>query len=95
MNKKNVITYLVILNLLVVLIILLSKIVLLKNFIKVIFSVVIIPIIFGVFLFYILKPLNNIFIKRKIKRSFAATLTLFIFFFIASGVIKYFSDYFI
>ncbi|WP_066889467.1 AI-2E family transporter [Clostridium nigeriense] len=95
MNKKNVITYLVIFNLLVILIILLSKIVLLKNFIRVIFSVVIIPIIFGVFLFYILKPLNNIFLKRKVKRNIAATLTLIIFFFVASGIIKYFSDYFI
>lgn len=95
MNKKNVITYLVIFNLLVVLIILLSKIDLLKSFINVVFSVVVIPIIFGVFLFYILKPFNNIFLKRKVKRNIAATLTLIIFFFIISGVIKYFSDYFI
>lgn len=95
MHKKNVITYLIIFNLLAILIILLGKISILKNFINVIFAVVIIPIIFGVFLFYILKPLNNIFIKKKIKGGRAASLTLLIFFFIAAGVIKYFGDYFI
>lgn len=94
MHKKNIITYLIIFNLLTILIILLSKIAILKNFVKVIFSIVIIPIIFGMFLFYILKPLNKIFIKKKMKNGKAATLTLLIFFFIASGVIKYFGDYF-
>lgn len=95
MHKKKIITYLIIFNLLAILIILLGKISLLKKFISVIFAVVIIPIIFGVFLFYILKPLNNIFIKKKIKGGRAAALTLLIFFFIAAGVMKYFGDYFI
>jgi predicted PurR-regulated permease PerM len=95
MHKKNVITYLIIFNLLAVLIILLGKISILKNFISVVFAVVIVPIIFGVFLFYILKPLNNIFIKKKIEGGKAAALTLLIFFFIASGLAKYFGDYFI
>lgn len=95
MSKKNVITYLVILNLFTILIILLSNVVIIKKFISVIFAVVIIPIIFGVFLFYILKPLNNLFIKKNMNRGMAASLTLFIFFFIAAGIIKYFGDYFI
>lgn len=95
MSKKNVITYLVILNLFTILIILLSNVVIIKKFISVIFAVVIIPIIFGVFLFYILKPLNNLFIKKSMNRGMAASLTLFIFFFIAAGIIKYFGDYFI
>lgn len=51
MHKKNVITYLIIFNLLAILVILLGKISVLRNFINVIFAVVIIPIIFGVFLF--------------------------------------------
>ncbi|MDU5110017.1 MAG: AI-2E family transporter, partial [Clostridium sp.] len=51
--------------------------------------------IFGVFLFYILKPLNNIFLKKKMKRGTAASLTIIIFFFIAAGIVKYFADYFI
>lgn len=95
MHKKNVITYLIIFNLLAILVILLGKISVLRNFINVIFAVVIIPIIFGVFLFYILKPLNNIFLKKKMKGGSAASLTLLIFFFIAAVIMKYFGDYFI
>ena len=95
MKKKNILIYLVIFNLFVLLIILLGKIPILKEFIKVIFSVVVIPIIFGVFLFYILKPLNRLFIRKKMKRGTAASLTIFIFLFVLAGVIKYFSDYFI
>ena len=57
MHKKNVVTYLIIFNLLAILVILLGKISVLRNFINVIFAVVIIPIIFGVFLFYILNLL--------------------------------------
>ncbi|MDV4152358.1 AI-2E family transporter [Clostridium sp. AL.422] len=95
MNKKNIITYLVIFNLFAILIILLSKIYIIKNFMNVVFTVVFIPIIFGVFLFYILKPLNNIFLKKKMKRGTAATLTLIIFFFIGSGIMKAFGDYFV
>lgn len=95
MTKKNIITYLVIFNLFALLIILLSNISIIKSFINVIFSVVIIPIIFGVFLFYILKPLNNIFTKKKMTRSTAASLTIFIFLFIGAGIVKYFGDYFI
>lgn len=95
MKKKNTLIYLIILNLFVLLIILLSKIPILRSFLDVIFSVVVIPIIFGVFLFYILKPLNYMFIRNKMKRNRAAVLTLFIFFFIGSGIIRYFGDYFI
>ncbi|MBQ6820181.1 MAG: AI-2E family transporter [Clostridium sp.] len=79
MNKKNIITYLIIFNLLAILIILISKISIIKELINIIFSVVIIPIIFGVFLFYILKPINNILLKRKIKSGTAALTTIIIF----------------
>ena len=95
MSKKNVITYLVIFNLFTILIILLSKIQIVKSFISVIFSIVVIPIIFGVFLFYILRPINNIFIKKKMKRGTSSTLTIFIFLFIVAGIIKCFGDYFL
>lgn len=95
MIKKRIITYLIIFNLLVILIILLGKIVILRELINVLASVVMIPIVFGVFLFYILKPLNRIFLKKKLNRGRAAGLTLIIFLFIASGIIAYFSDYFI
>ena len=95
MKKKNLLIYLVILNLFALLIILLGKIPILRSFVHVIFSVVIIPIIFGVFLFYILKPLNKVFIKKKMKKGTAAFLTIFIFLFILAGIVKYFGDYFV
>ena len=95
MIKKNVVIYLLIANLLVILIILIGKLGIVLSFIDIIFSVVVIPIIFATFLFYILKPLNDLFIKKKMKNGRAAMLTMFIFFFILAGVIKYFGDYFI
>ena len=95
MNKKNIIIHLVILNLLAILIILLSKIEIVTRFISIVFSIMITPIIFGVFLFYILKPVNDIFIRKKIKHGRAAFLTIIIFLFLSFGVIIYFGDYFI
>lgn len=95
MDNKKVITYLLIANLTVILIILIGKFDIVLNFIDVIFSIVVVPFIFGVFLFYILKPLNSLFIKKKIKSGRAAMLTMLIFFFIMAGIIKYFGDYFV
>ena len=95
MHKKSIITYLIIFNLLAILLILLSKIQLFMNVLEVLFSIVVIPIIFGVFLFYILKPLNNMFIKNKMKRNKAAFLTITVFLFLVCGIIKCFGDYFI
>lgn len=95
MEKKNILIYLLIANLIVILIMLISKFEIALSFIDVIFSVVIIPIIFATFLFYILKPLNDLFIKKNMKNGMAAALTMFIFFFIMAGVVKYFGDYFI
>ena len=94
-RKKNVVTYLLIANLLVILIMLIGKFKFVLSFINVIFSIIVVPIIFATFLFYILKPLNNVFIKKKMKNGRAAMLTMFIFFFIMAGIIKYFGDYFI
>lgn len=95
MDRKKVIAYLLIANLAVILIMLIGKFKVVLSFIDVIFSIVVVPIIFGVFLFYILKPLNTLFRKKKMKKGKAAMLTMFIFFFIMAGAMKYFGDYFI
>ncbi|MBB6623777.1 AI-2E family transporter [Clostridium gasigenes] len=95
MDKKKVIQYLLIANLAVILIMLIGKFEIVLSFIDVIFSIVVVPIVFGVFLFYILKPLNTLFRKKKMKKGKAAMLTMIIFFFIMTGVVKYFGDYFI
>ena len=93
MDKKKIISYLLIANLAVILIMLIGKFKIVLSFIDVIFSIVVVPIIFGVFLFYILKPLNTLFRKKKMKKGKAAMLTIIIFFFIMTGVIKYFGNY--
>ncbi|ATD53785.1 AI-2E family transporter [Clostridium chauvoei] len=95
MDRKRIISYLLIANLTIILILMIGKLSIVLRAINVIFKVIIVPIIFGTFLFYILRPLNNIFRKKKLKSSTAATLTIIIFFFIASGILKYFSEYFI
>lgn len=94
-DRKKVIAYLLIANLAVILIMLVGKFKVVLSFVDVVFSIIVVPIIFGVFLFYILKPLNTLFRKRKMKNGRAAMLTMFIFFFIMAGAVKYFGDYFI
>ncbi|MGL5085758.1 MAG: AI-2E family transporter, partial [Clostridium sp.] len=95
MDRKKIIAYLLIANLIVVLIMLIGKFDIILKVIDVIFSIIVIPTIFGVFLFYILKPLNTLFRRKNLKKGMAAMLTMIIFFVIMTGVIKYFGDYFI
>lgn len=95
MDRNKVIAYLLIANLAVILIMLICKFEVVLSFIDVVFSIVVVPIVFGVFLFYILKPLNTLFRKKRMKSGKAAVLTMFIFFFIMAGATKYFGEYFI
>lgn len=95
MDRKRIIAYLLIANLTIILIMLIGRFDIILSFIDVIFSIIIVPTIFGVFLFYILKPLNTLFRGKNLKEGKAAMLTMVIFFFIMTGVIKYFGDYFI
>lgn len=93
MERKKIISYLIIFNLVVILVTLLAKFKIIWSFINVIISIVIIPIAFAIFLFYILRPINNIFLKKKIKRGRAAFLTIVIFLFIFLGIARYFSNH--
>lgn len=95
MKKKNAIYNLIIANLTVLFLLLLKRVTILKEFVNVLVLVIITPILFGVFLFYILKPLNNIFIKRGMKKSRASLLTLVILAFVCCGIVKYFGEYFL
>jgi len=52
-----------------------------------------IPLIISVLIFYIIRPLNNIFIKKRLGRGKASLLTLIIATFILSGFLTYFSKY--
>lgn len=76
MLKKRVIINLVIANLILIFLYMLGKFKIFHEFIKVIIWVMFTPSIFGVFLFYILKPLNNIFLKKGVKSSISSTITV-------------------
>lgn len=95
MKIKKVISYLIIANLIVILLYMLGRFKVINEFIDVFIFVIFTPIIFGVFLFYILKPLNEIFVRKGLKHSMATALTLIIFIFILSGIVKYFGEYFV
>lgn len=94
MSQKKIIYYLIIANLVLIFFYLLGKFSIIHEFIKVIVGVILIPIIFGVFLFYIFRPLNNLFLKKNMKKSRAAMLTLTIVFFVLGGIGKFLSEYF-
>jgi len=93
MFKNNVIKNLLIINLVFLCILLFGKMFFVHKFIKVVFNSFLTPLIFSVFLFYILKPFNKIFIKNGLKPTAAALLTLILGLSIATGVITFFSNY--
>jgi len=91
--KNKVIHYLLIINLVLLAIMFLSK---MKFFAKLIFTIdkaVLIPLFISVLIYYIIRPLNEIFIKKGISRERSGLLSLLIFTFILSGVISYFWRY--
>lgn len=90
---KKIINCLLIANLAIIFILLLGKIELFNDFIKVFIGIIVSPIIFGVFLYYLLKPLNNIFKRKGINNSKAATLTLIIGILIIFVLLKALGEY--
>lgn len=93
MNKKKIIYDLIIANLILIFLLMLGKFKVVHDFTEVLVVVILTPIAFGVFLFYILKPLNNNFLNKGMKKSRAATLTLIIAVFILSAIGRYFGNY--
>lgn len=67
---------------------------LVSSFSKII-SIIIFPSFLGIFFFYLLKPLNDIFLKKGMRASRAAALTLIIALIILSGVVTLLGKYFI
>lgn len=93
MLKKKVIINLIIANLIIIFLYMLGKFQVVHEFIQVGIWVIFTPIIFGVFLFYILKPLNNILLKKGLKSSISATITVLIAFGLLVAVGTYFGRY--
>lgn len=90
MNKKNLILSLVIANLIAIFILIINKFQFVHNFISTIIGIIVTPIIFGVFLFYILKPLNKLLIKFKIKENKSPLITILIFLSLAISILMFF-----
>lgn len=86
---------LVIINLAFLAIILFSKMFYIHKFIKILSKSFLIPLLISLFLYYIARPLNDIFIKKGLKPGLSALLTLTISTFIISGVLTFFSNYII
>ncbi|KZL90793.1 AI-2E family transporter [Clostridium magnum] len=86
---------LVIINLSFLAIILFGKMFYIHKLIKILSKSFLIPFLISLFLYYIGKPLNDIFIKKGLKPGISALLTLTITTFIISGVLSYFWSYMI
>lgn len=95
MKKEKVTSYLIIANLILFFLYMINKFTVYHELIKVIVWVILMPCAFGIFIFYILRPLNNIFLKKGLKKSRAASLTLFIAIFILAAILKVFASYFL
>ena len=93
MFKNNILKNLLIINLVFLGIILFGKMLFIHKFIKIISKSFLIPLVFSVFLFYIIKPLNTLFVKNGLKATPSALLTLTLGLSIAIGVITFFSNY--
>jgi len=86
---------LVIINLSFLAIMLFSKMFYIHKFMKILSKSFLIPLLISLFLYYIAKPLNDIFIKKGLKPGISALLTLTIAVFIILGVFSYFWSYMI
>lgn len=92
-NKNKVIYGLIVVNLSLLCIIMLGKIYFIRRLAAVITKTFLIPLVISVLLFYLIRPLNSIFIKKGISRGKASLLTLIICVFVLSGLLSYFSNY--
>lgn len=92
-NTSKTIKNLIIINLVLTAVLLGSKLFFLHRFLIIISKSFLVPLAAAVFLFYILRPLNHIFIKKGLKHGSAALLTLTVLAFVSSGLLYYFGNY--
>ncbi|AGK98425.1 AI-2E family transporter [Clostridium pasteurianum] len=91
--KKNIIYYLIIINLTLLAFNFLGKMAAIRKIIGVVDKAFLIPLFVSILIYYIIRPLNNIFIKKGLGYGRSSILTLIIFAFVLSGVFYYFSNY--
>lgn len=90
---KKLIQYLIAANLILIFIHLLNRLSIVHELLEVFIWVILTPIIFGIFLFYLVKPLNDGFISKGMKRKYSAMLKLIISLFLSVGVLNFFGEY--
>lgn len=91
--KNKAIHYLLIINLVLLTFVFLSNMKFLSKVASIIGKAVIIPFFLSILIYYIIRPLNLIFIHKGISYGKSSLLTLIIFIFILSGVGAYFWRY--
>lgn len=91
--KNRWITTLITINLILLSIILLRKINFIHRLATTLTKACLIPLLVSSLLFYIIRPLNNNFIRKGISRGKSSLITLSIFIFVLSGILSYFSKY--
>ncbi|MDF2504216.1 AI-2E family transporter [Clostridium sp.] len=91
--KKKIIFYLIIINLTLLAFSFIGKMHFIIRFINVINKAFLIPLFVSILIYYIIRPLNNIFIKKGLGYGKSSLLTLSIFTFILSGISSYFGTY--
>ncbi|MBU3113728.1 AI-2E family transporter [Clostridium lacusfryxellense] len=93
MPRNKIIKDLLIINLTFLGILLFSRMLFFHNFVRILFKSFLSPLLFSIFLFYLIKPLNTIFLKKHLKPSASAILTLILGIFTAIGVLTFFINY--
>lgn len=91
--EKRIIYILIIVNLALTALILLGKIMFIHRLALAVTKTLLVPLCIAALFFYIIRPLNNVFIRKGISHGKASLLTLSICTFILSGLITYFSGY--
>lgn len=92
-RTSKIIKNLIIINLVLTALLLSSKMFFLHRFLIIVSKSFFVPLAAAVFLYYILRPLNQIFINKGLKHGMAALLTLTILAFVSSGLLYYFGNY--
>ena len=93
MFKNNILKNLLIINLFFLSIILFGKIVFVHRLINILYKSFLTPFIFAIFLFYIIKPINIICIKKGLSPNISAMLTIILGLILSIGCITFFSKY--
>lgn len=91
--KNKVIQYLLIINLVLLAFVFLSNMRFLVKVALTVDKTIIIPLLLSILIYYIIRPLNSVFIHKGISYGKSSMLSLTIFIFILSGIGAYFGKY--